>query len=81
VLVEVGHSLGVVGLELGLGDLVHPGTHDFAEDLPTRLAADGFGYYSYGVLRFDEAEWHRGSVLQDRDTQKVGGAADVIARG
>ena len=67
VLVEVGDRLGVVGLELGLRDLVHPGPHDFAEDLPTRLAPDGLGDDSYGVLRFDEAEGHRGSGLEDAD--------------
>ncbi|MGZ4231825.1 MAG: hypothetical protein ACXVVQ_10405 [Solirubrobacteraceae bacterium] len=67
VLVEVGDSLRVVGLELGLRDLVHPGPYDFTENLPTRLAPDGFGDHSYGVLRFDEAEGHRDSGLVDAD--------------
>src|SRR5690349_6152612 len=67
ILVEVGDRLGVVGFELGLRDLVHPGPYDFTEDLPTRLAPDGLGDHSYGVLRFDEAEGHRDSGLMDAD--------------
>src|SRR6185437_3181959 len=84
VLVEVGYSLRVVGLELGLRDLVHPGPYDFAKDLPTRLAPDRLGDHSYGVLRFDEAEGHRGSGLVDADAaegRRWRGRKAVIARG
>ena len=80
VLVQVGDRLGVVGRELRLGDLVHPRLDDLAEDLATRLAANGIGDHPDGVLRLDEAEWHRGSPLGDRTSRKLGIAPDVTAR-
>src|SRR5579875_899988 len=58
VLVEIGDRLGVVGFELRLGDLVHPGADDLAEDLPACLTAHRVGDDADGVLRFDEAEGH-----------------------
>jgi hypothetical protein len=59
VLVEVGDRLGVVGLEVGLGDLVHPGADELAEELAPRLASNGFGNDADRVPGFDEAEGHR----------------------
>ena len=56
VLVEVGDRLRVMGLELGLGDLVDPRANHLAEDLATCLAPDRVGDDPDRVLRFDEAE-------------------------
>ena len=58
VLVEVGDGLDVLRLELALGDLVDPGPDELAEQLPARLAPDGFGDDADRVLGFDEAEGH-----------------------
>ena len=56
VLVEVGDRLGVVRLELGLGDLVDPRAHYLPEDLTTRFAPNRLGDDPDRVLRFDEAQ-------------------------
>ena len=57
-LVEVGHGLGVVRRQLGLGDLVDPGAHELAEQLTAGLAADRLRDHADGVLRLNEAQWH-----------------------
>jgi len=44
--------------ELGLGDLVDPGTHDLAEELAAGLPAHGLRDDPDGVVRLDEAEGH-----------------------
>ena len=72
VLVEVGDGLRVVGLELGLGDLVDPRLDDLAEDLATRLPADRLGDDPDGVLRLDEAEWHLAAELGGARTDERG---------
>ena len=61
VLVEVGHRLGVVRCQLGLGDLVDPGAHELAEQLTAGLAADRLRDHADGVLRLNEAQWHGGA--------------------
>ena len=58
-LVEVGDRLGVVGVQLALGDLVDPCADELAEQLPAGLASDGLGDDADRVLGFDEAEGHR----------------------
>ena len=63
VLIQVGDGLGVVGFELGLGDLIHPGAHDLPEDLPPGLPSHRLGNDPDGVLRLDEAQWHGRSGL------------------
>ena len=40
VVVELGDRAGVMGLELVVGDLVHPGADRLPEELAARLAAD-----------------------------------------
>ncbi len=55
-LVEVGDGLGVVGLELRVGNLIHPRVHYLPEDLAACLAPDRISDDPDGVLRFDEAE-------------------------
>ena len=57
-LIEVGHCLGVVRRQLGLGNLVDPGAHELAEQLPAGLAADRLRDHADGVLRLNEAQWH-----------------------
>ncbi len=58
VVVEVLDGLGVVDLELVLGDLVDPGANHLAEQLPPRLAADRLGDDADRFLWLDEAEGH-----------------------
>ena len=55
-LVEVGYGLGVVRLEIRLGNLVDPGADNFTEDLTTRLTSDRVGDHPDGVLWLDEAK-------------------------
>jgi hypothetical protein len=59
VLVQVGDRLGVVRIQVVLGDLVDPRANHLAKQLPPCLAADGFGDDADRVLGFDEAERHR----------------------
>src|SRR4051794_5648639 len=61
VLVEVGDGLGVVGVQLTFRDLVDPGAHELAEQLPPGLTADGLCDDADGIVRFDEAEGHGSS--------------------
>ena len=75
VLVEVGHGLCVVGGQLLLGDLVDPGAHELAQELPASLPPDGLGDDPDGVLRLDEAQGHGRTVGKGPD-----GAADRVAR-
>src|SRR5207247_110474 len=66
-LVEVGDRLGVVRLEVAIGDLVDPGPHELANELAPGLAPDRLGDDADRVLGFDEAEGHRSSLtLVDR---------------
>src|SRR3954452_6527735 len=60
VLVQVRHGLGVVRCQFGLRDLIDPGAHELAEELPAGLAADRFRDHADGVLRLNEAQWHGG---------------------
>ena len=62
VLVELGERLGVVGLELAVGDLVHPGADRLAEELAASLAADRVGDRADRVGWVYEAERHRGPI-------------------
>jgi hypothetical protein len=57
-LVEIGDGLRVVRRELVFGDLVDPSAHELTEQLTARLAPDGLGDDSDGVLGLDEAEGH-----------------------
>src|SRR5579864_2671674 len=75
-LVEVRHCLGVMGLELGLGDLVNPGSYHLAEDLAARFASNRVGDHPDGVLRFYEAERHRSSGSGIRTGGTVGQGSD-----
>src|SRR4051794_35509795 len=77
VLVEVGDRLGVVGFEVGLGDLVDPGANELAEELPSRLATHGFGDDSDGITGLDEAQGHRIS----RVAQGWAGTAGTVGVG
>src|SRR5271154_5907818 len=66
--------------QLLIGDVVHPRTHHLSDQLAARLAPDGLGDHSNGILRLDEAEWHgnsraEGNKLTDRT---VGGRVDGI---
>jgi hypothetical protein len=56
--VEVLDGLGVVHLELVVGDLVDPRAHELSEQLAAGLTTDGLGDYSNGFVGFDEAERH-----------------------
>jgi hypothetical protein len=47
-----------VDLELVVGDLVDPGTHSLAEQLPAGLASDRVGDRADGVGWVYEAEGH-----------------------
>ncbi len=58
VLVELGKRLGVVGLQLLVGNLVDPGADRLAEQLATGLAADRVGDRTDRVGRVNEAESH-----------------------
>ena len=58
VVVELVHRLGVVDLELVVGDLVDPRAHDLAEQLAAGLTPDALRYDPDRFLRLDEAQWH-----------------------
>ncbi len=79
-LVEVGHGLGVVGVQFALRDLVNPCPDHLAQDLATRFPADRISDHPDGVLRFYEAEGHCGSDSGLRMPRKVGTAPDGAAR-
>ncbi len=59
VLVELGERLRVVRLQLVVGDLVDPGPHRLAEQLPAGLAADRVGDRPDRVSWVYETESHR----------------------
>src|SRR5829696_3654315 len=58
VVVELLDGLCVVHEQLVVGDLVDPGAHDFAEQLPACLAADALRDDPDRFLWLDEAEGH-----------------------
>src|SRR5205823_6044983 len=61
VLVEVSDRLRVVGRQFLIGDVINPGAYDLPDELPARLAPDRLGDDADGILRLNEAEWHRDS--------------------
>src|SRR4051794_17390469 len=61
-LVEVLNRLGVVDLQLVVGNFVHPCAHDFPEELAAGLTADRFRHNADCFLRLYEAEWHPGPI-------------------
>jgi hypothetical protein len=76
VLVEVGDRLGVVQRQLLLWDVIDPGANDLTDELPAGLSTHGLGYDSNRILRFDEAERHRGSLaLEDLLGEQTLGAS------
>jgi RecB family exonuclease len=63
VVVELGDRARVVGLQLVVGDLVHPGSDRLPEELPARLPADGVGNRTDRVCGVDEAEGHDAATI------------------
>ena len=76
VLVEVCDRLGVVGLEVALGDLIDPRPHHLAENLSARFAPDGVCDHPDGVLRLNEAQRHG----QNLGTAPDGATAHAVWR-
>ena len=62
VVVELFDGLRIVPVELVVGDLVDPGTHDLAEQLAARLAPHALGDDPDRFLWLDEAERHLPSI-------------------
>ncbi len=58
VLVELGDRLGVVSVELVVGDLVDPGAHRLSEELAAGLATNGIRNDADGIGWIYEAERH-----------------------
>src|ERR1700689_4156691 len=64
--------------QLLVGDVVHPRAHHLADQLAARLATDGLGDHSNGILGLDEAEWHGDSPAGGKQLTDgtVGGGVD-----
>jgi hypothetical protein len=62
IVVELVDGLGVVHLQLVVGNLVDPGAHDLAQQLTACLTPDALGNDPDRFLWLDEAERHLPSL-------------------